>query len=459
MPRKEASENSPHSRNIEFRYAEPKSLVDLGIEVGVDKLNLGQDPFTFFSYVDPETGNQRFFATLHHPFAGEHLSQFLSNVAPNKFGGKEDARDDMLMPTQGAKNSGKGLEGEETHSERLHRIHKEDPQIGEPYQRLLDSLVLPHFLKAFYHESADSVFTTTQNMAFIRSRKDFFTRYFEECGGAFAEVDEEKLNAISYTALYRFSNIDEENSFMHFFKAQPEFDDKKRSVWAYEQFHKLPLSVRGGLLELFLQTLTEQDRMEFALSHMVGYSLNGILVDLETHQIVTGDLKEARIRFIDDETVEVSNINGTRITLKPNDNKGFGHVDWKAISYQFPPDYFINALSALIAWEKNESGDRRFLDQAEVNPILRKLFKYSRWADVKMGQALAAYFSPQVTKDWPPTMTLRGGKYPQEMGAAQMLLWPSIDTRKHPHASQLLNMAGSIIPSIEKYMGNEADKA
>lgn len=450
MPRYEGLQAHP---DAEIHFAEPRTLLDLGFELGVDKLNLGNDPVTSFRRVDPESGGQWFFVAHHHPFAGEHLSQFLSNVAPNKVGDKYDVRDDFIVPQTARKISASNVGGEEEYPQRLDRIHSRDPQIGALYQELTNSPVLPRFRRAFHHSSGDSVFATLRDMAFIRSKEELYGRFFEECDRAFEEVDEDKMEDILYTARYGWAAA---GFFEPFFKTQPEYQNGGDYIG--DQINIQPPDVKSRLLKEFLGGLDQQWRERFALSHNVknSYWNNGVIVDLETKEMVAGSLHDARLRFIDDETVEVSNLHGASALVRPNRDVDFGHVEWKATQYRFPPDYFTDALFPLVAWAKDANGGRRFLSQDEANPIMRKVFQYSRWADVRMGRALAAYFSPQVTKEWPSSMTLKEGQRPQKMAAAQMLIWPSIDSDEHPHASQLLNTPTSIIPSLEEFIEQEA---
>lgn len=433
----------------EIHWTEPKKLGALGINIGVDKLNLANDFETAFRLVDPQTRNQQFFRVHHHPFSGEHLSEFMTQTSPFKrYGSKAGVKGDLRMPIDAKKGRETGrVEADNPFDEmKLDRLHRNDPEIGSSYAEFVDKGVPNRFLKALFHSASDSVFDELRRVAFVRGKESYVDNLFRQCERALQQRDFEQIDDI-LSAAY-FYPYGETGLFRTYFGERQGLTQD-----VYTAFYNLKVDDRIELLTGFLQSLTSDQRLTYALMFY-----DRTLIDLDAGEIIRGGSTGAftKLLFTDGGTIEISNKSGTIGKAGPGAENYFGQIDWRASSYEFSPSYQASAIYPVLAWEKTAEGQRRFLDQREVTQVLHSKFRYSKWGDAKLGVILAAYCSPDVTKNWPALMRLEGGGRNQRMMGAQMLLWPTLDTEKHPHATELLNSEDSIIPKLEKLMEEAA---
>lgn len=445
----ETPEKRPRKLEPKTYYAEPKTFADLGIDIGADKLNLVNDLGTSFRIVNQQTGDQKFFRIHHHPFSGEHLSEFMTQATPFKrYAFKAGIDGDLRMPIDAKR--GREIGKVETNGEldymRLDRLHRNDSEIGASYTKLVDTGVPARFLKALFHSASDSVYEEMRRVAFIRGKNNYIQHLFLQCESALQQGDNARMEEI-FEAAFLFPYRDRALFTRYLNEKKGPSNDIRRVYWS------LGNDEQASLLKEFLSTLNSDQRSAYASSFG-----DRLLIDLDTKKIVNGYSPNGftNLRFVEDEVIEISNRRGTVVKAYPGRETFFGQLDWKTESYEFSPSYLASAIYPIIAWDKSEDGQRRFLDQQEVKEVLHSQFRYSKWGDAKLGTILAAYCSPEVTKRWPPLMTLEGGKRRQRMMGGQMLLWPSLDTDRHPHATQLLNDEESIIPSLERYIEQTA---
>ncbi len=462
----EQVEGRKRKPEIKYFFTGPTQLSDFGIEIGVDKLNLANDMVTAFRSEDPASGSQQFFVVLHRPLAGEPLSQFLRSIAPYGEGNKSGIQADLRMPISAARKISQGQKIDKDEREFddifLHRGHKRDPEITKEYLKLLKTGEYSRILRALYHSSADSVFDGLSHLVFTRSKEDYVQRFLAECEDALEQEDEDReahVSAVvwSYNGLH---NDAYKPPFRQFLLRHSEFQDERGEYGARDKFRDLSIKRRCELIKQFISTLTDEHKRKLTQEKIsyTEYSFK-IRADLETKEFSTQGHMEwglPNLRFIDDQSVEITNRSGASAVVKPSVDKHFGQVDWQIISYQYPPDYHTGALYPVLAWGKNSSGKRRFLEQTECDPTIRTHFGYVKWADVKLGEILAAYLSPRIIEGWPRRMGLKNGKKLQRMMGAQMLVWPKIDSKEHPHVTQLLNDKRAVIPRLEAILETKA---
>ncbi len=461
--RAEQVERQKRKPEIKYFFTEPTQLSNLGIEIGIDKLNLTSDTVAALRSEDPADSSQRFYVFLHRPLAGEPLSQFLRSIAPYSEGNKSGIQADLRMPIRAARKISQGQRIDKDDREYgdipLHRDHKRDPEITKEYLKLLKTGEYSRILRALYHSSADSVFDGLSHLVFTRSKKDYVSRFLAECEDALEQEDEDREAHVS-AVVWNYNELHNDTyilPFRQFLLRQSEFQSEFQ---ARGKFRDLSIKRRCELIKQFINTLTDKQKRKLTQENIsyTEYSFK-IRADLETKEFSThGDMEWGLpdLRFIDDQSVKVTNWNGASAVVKPSVDKHFGQVDWQIVNYQYPPDYHTGALYPVLAWGKNSSGKRRFLEQADCDPVIRTHFGYAKWADVKLGEILAAYLSPRVLEGWSRRMELKNRKHLQHMMGAQMLVWPKIDSKEHPHATQLLNDERAVIPKIEAILETKA---
>lgn len=405
-----------------------------------DPLSLLKEATTVVNIPHLQPGSIITFAFPHRPFAGEHLVQFVNTMTPfHDYPGKGGIVADLHMPVVAKRRIAQGREPDPKNSLdniNLHLNHMSDPRIKEKYDEFV-TYHLRRVLEAFSYNTSDPVFFEAQRVVFIRSRKAFLDGFYSGVNSAFERADLDNVDRISRIAYERYRNG---QSFKAFFMDKSDYKPGGDTAYIPHQFQDLPPERRIELLREFINGLSQENREVFAFDIFHRYLT--CTVDLETRKIKQGDwttifayqnVNPPSIELADSKTVLIRNEAGAQVLITPDQDGDFGTVEGKYTGYQFTPDYYSQAMYAVLAFETMTSGEQRFLPKKEAEPLIRKVWGHSRWGDVKLGEILAAYLLPNVTKQWEKKMQLAAGHINQQMMGAQMFVWPSLDD----HAGQL----------------------
>lgn len=417
-----------------------------------DPLGLLDEPTTVVRIPNPQRNSTITLAYPHRPFAGEHLAQFVNSLAPFPSLGKEGIVMDLRMPivakrklAQGKERNNQSLFDEVS----LHIDHMHDPQIQEAYSEFVDQN-LKRMLQAFSYNASDPVFYEAQRVLFIRDEQTFLDSFYSDVDLSLDRGETDHFNEVPYLALYGYQHG---NVFAAFFKSKPDYTIDEKQGYIPGQFLALPEERRVALLREFIDRFSPEERKAFAFSLFEKFCTT--VIDLKIrhirqgawhHSPYFGKTKPPTIEFVDSGVVSVRNREGARVIIAPYKDIGFGRVGGKCGHYRFTPDYYAGAAYAVVAYETTSSGDRRFLRREEAEPIMRALFHHSRWANVKLGEILAAYLLPDVTEKWTKTMGLLGRKRNQRMMGAQMFVWPSLED----HSRQLFSEGEALFATIDQ---------
>lgn len=410
---------------------------EMEIESPKDNLNLASDKITL-----AVLGNARL-AFSHHPFSGEHTVQLLDSIAPFGSGGRAGILEDLRMPVMARRAIRLGSKNSE--NAYLHRRHLQDPEVGPLYQSFIDQH-LDAWIKNLKNNASWDVFYKLQRVRFVTNIQNYISCLFAEWKEILSEGEE--ASKVFYHTMTALDDYKDGKRFVSFLGTKVNLPNR-------ESFHLLPLEQRRELINTFLEQLTEEEKKEFGIAHVINRE-ELMLVDVNSKQVWHGkySVGSAKLDFVDEECIEIKDDEGTVVGVVPNKDVGRGSFDWKAINYTFSPKYLSTALYPTIAWEKNENGERRFLSQSEVKPYLRQLgFPEAKRGDVNLGEIEALYFSKDVTKDWEKRMPLKplrenDGNFKQRMMGAQMPVW----VRVAHHSAQLLSDDNPFFRKLEERM-------
>lgn len=407
---------------------------EMGIKPENDPLNLASDRVTLAI-----SGNTRL-AFVDHPFSAEHFAQLLGSIAPFGSRGRLGILADLVMPVNAKMDLERGVR--DSVDIRRHKRHLGDPRIGHIYDGFVDQN-LDSWDMALENYASSDVFDQLQRITFIKSLQDFTPQVFQK----WKEMSLEHVEPLSVSALLFYQKG---KRFMSFIRDKIPSEKCER----YERFayYSLPSVEKVKILGGFLEQLTDKEKEEFAIEHVVNREKQ-TLVDLEGKQVFSQKdfADSARIGFVDEDRIKIEDDEGTAVEVVPSGD------NWKVVSYKFSPNYRANSLYPFIAWEIDENGQRQFLRQSEVQSCLeglnlQGLGSKAKRSDVKLGEVEVASFSPEITEKWKKKLPLAllDGRPPddfeQPMMGAQMSVWVSM---LH-HGAQLLSDDNPFFPKLEK---------
>lgn len=433
------------------------SFKEMGIELPIDRLNLAGDRLTL-----AVVGNIRF-AFDHHPFSGEHFAQFLESIAPSKGRGRSGILADLRMPLDAKRElEEQGLET--SFNIRLHSRHLEDSQVGPLYKKFVDQN-LDSWYTALNNDASLGVFEDLKRVTFIKSLQDFAPYVFQEWEESlkksvslFAVQNSAFLLSLTALKFYQEGKPFKEFLFKEFFKDKvslPLKGDSYDRTYYYMQPER-----QKKLLYNFLEQLYNKEREEFVAIHLTNHE-GRVLVDLNSKQVWQGRHSSfATIDLVDDRRIEIKDDDGTAFEVMPSSDIVGGRFGWKVSRYKFSPRYLSTALYPVIAWEKDENGERRFLSQDEANPYLRSLgLTKTKRGDVTLGEVMVTYFSPDTVGHWKREIPLKPpeefkdspqGDFEQPMMGGQMPVWVALGD----HSLQLFSEKNGVISKLEARMAS-----
>ena len=436
------------------RILPPTTLKEIGMEVADDRLGLCDERLEVAEVVEPESGRLLRFAHLQRPFSGEHLIQFLNVVAPHKGQNRIGILSDLGLPWRGKRIAAKisryeAIDDQDRYEVRTHLKHENDPLISSAYEELTKSHLTP-LARALRDRTSDSVFLFLgiENLMFIRDKPKFTSFLLSQINEFLPKRDYSREGMSIYNAALKYQDGD---PFFAFLGERPEF----RRVRGGKPFTRRGTIIRLGgryansreqATQDFFEKLSEEEQAEFALIY--GANMNKVIVDLEDKRVLRSREEWLNFDFVDNTGVILSDGQNTEVCVIPSGDMTAGASGWRIGSYKFPTRYLDHAVYPLIAWDNQ----RRFLNQREVTPFIQRLgFENPRQANVKLGEVLVAYLSPQITCNWKKEIALEGSSYAQRMAAAQVLLWVSLDSDDYPHVRQLLSDENPLFSALEKY--------
>lgn len=401
------------------------TFAELGIEAAKDNLNLASDKITLATFKQSPSATINL-VFHHHPFSGEHTAQLLNSIAPFGRRGRDSILDDLRMPARAKKDAklGKVIKGSEYLS--LHTRHLQDPQVGPFYESFI-AQHLKVWIDCLGSNASLDVFSQLQRVRFIDSVKAFASQFFLEWKEVLPSEKDEKIR-IHRIGITAFIYYQQGRPFVRYLSDKiPVRKGQSERV----TFDTLPLEQRRKHFDLFLEQLSEEEQEKFALADAVGRK-GRVLVDLKSKQVFSQKyyFGSAKVDFVDDRRIKIKDDKGTAVEVVPNKDIGGGCYDWKAVHYEFSSNYLAASRYPVIAWRRDDNGQRCFLSQKEAKPYLRKLgFLEARRGDVKMGEVMVSYFSPHITGEWKqrfPLKPLEEGKideFEQPMMGGQMPIW------------------------------------
>lgn len=398
-----------------------------------------------------------FIALLDQPFAHNQLANLANNVAPFKTAQSETTKynmeADLRMPVAVAEGTSRDPS--------LHYDHLSDPVIGATYQDFTTHHN-ENWLRALNKEF-DYIEFLIENVHFIDSDR-LTARVFKERlqhlsileGSRYPQTDSGASELAHFGRALLLQSSPEK--FIGFLSSHVEAEDIPAGRELDDLYFLLPRARKIALLREYLEQLNESDQREFALNYVVDD--HNILVDLAKGEVrieqVQGYLDDVGVTILSDSTIRITDKFGpleVEVVITTDAYTGDnGENAWeiKRVQSNIVPEQ--NPLYPLIAWQRNTDGTRRFLSQEETMAMLPKELPNSQKGDVFLGRVLAAYFTPEITKNWPTRMFLahRMGVNPegQKMMAAQVAAWTSIDA----HAQQLLSNVTSPIRLLETFL-------
>lgn len=443
----------------EVCHASPTTPKELGIEIERDeRLALNREPFQqMVSFKDPRSGDVVYLASFHHPFSGFHFSQLLNAVAHFKSGPdglKGGILNDFDMPPPGFSTIIQDYP-------RLRRIHEEDPEVGISYKKFVKERLEP-WTANLRNEISDPIFRQLERLRILNDESINFV-FSNLLSSLKEDVSTEPIRKMDILSniFYRLGGGDLHTAFIKFLQEQPEtqkresrkdggFDTLKHGYFPHNNVDDITYLSR--LMPRFLEQLDVPLRRELLVFMGIGRG-DSTIVSVRD-QKAWNKKKDIALSFVDGPRLELSDQNGTSIevSLQQDQALNSSYLDYYVSKYNFPQETLQDALYPIIAWAKNENGERRFISQEELETFKPLIdLDYAQQADVYLGRVLLADFSPDLTDEWKNTIPLEHGRYPQEMMPAQVAVWVSLDSSKYPHAQQLLSHPN--VQKLEAHMG------
>lgn len=431
----------------------PVPLKDLGIRNRRDWLGLNNLEITLARIETPQSQDTIHLGWIDHPFIGQHLVQLVSAVInPAQFADKFGVVDDFQMPAQAASQVLDRRKG----SARLHRIHNEDPYVGAYYQEFIRDHGT-QWLRLCETNKYDATFLALQRISLIELSA-FVSKMFSWLRSELLLNKNPIVYHVAVTA-FRYRGGD---ALLHLLHQRPEFDredDDTTSSLFLERIdsnRNLPTSQETEILVSLLDEMRHEDREGFATNYQVSLYGSPILIDVNRRQIWRKDEPNLRASFANDSTVLFEDATGCEAKVKIS-GKDSGNFSWSVIGYKFPPSLRAEGINGLLAWRKAGSGERRFLSQEEVRPLLGSIgSEFAPNEDVMLGRVLAKYFSEGV--ELPRKMKLHKGGYSQTMMGAQAAVLVSLPVMRGYRnraetgpAAKMLSDENPLFPVLERY--------
>lgn len=381
-----------------------------------------------------------------HPFSGKRLSAMLSSTSPLRQGNDlVGIRADFNLPEHVRNRSATSQQ------QTLHNRHTESPIIGPDFVDFISNHV-PRWMNALRSFTYESAKGTAHSILNIVDR--------DKAASEVLQQKIEKLNLMSTQDKYidtgelaifgRALLMQGDNTFVNYLTKNVELGDTK----ADKYYWNLPAKGKIELLRNYLQKVGKSTRLSFGFNYLLDEK--DILIDW-------GKKKYWKTRSVawpweGYSNVRISFLGPTTGLIKTNDfeipfsvveakNKKDGSTSFYIKSVKLPD--VPESLYGLWAYEKDFQGSRRFLSQQEALQLLPDGFPNKNSLDVYLGRVQMAYFSPQITGNWPDRMPLVPGGPLQYIMGAQTPIWVSVNTENYPHASQLLSNNNPLVGTIE----------
>lgn len=410
------------------RIFPPVPLKDLGIRNTRDWLGLNNSEITLARIENPQSQDTIQLGWIDHPFIGQHLVQLVSAVTnPGRFATKGDVVNDFQMPADAASQVRDRSKG----AARLHRIHNEDPYVGPYYQEFIRDH-WTQWLRVCGTDKYDATFLALQQISLIELSA-FVSKKFSRLRG---ELLLNKTNIVSSVAKTAFRCRGGE-ALLHLLHQRP--------------------SQEAEILVNFLDEMRHEDREGFATDYQMSFFNPQILmIDVSRRQIWRRENPNLQVSFANDSIILFGDASGCEVEVKIS-GKDSGNFSWSVTGYQFPPSLRAEGINGLLAWRKTGSGERQFLSQREVRPLLTSIgSEFVPNGDVMLGRVLAKYFSKGV--ELPRQMRLHKGIYSQTMMGAQAAVLVSLPVmrgyRNRPEigpAAMILSNENPLFPVLERY--------
>lgn len=432
---KELRQSTPREAIVhgkEIHIYPPTTFRNLGIEVPGDQFRLSDESFVMVRYTDPALDVETYIGLLKHPFRGFHLGKILYSISPIAGGEK----DDWKMPDQA--RADKGDVNDPGTLAWLHNIHMTDPYIRAAYTEF-DENHRDEWLRQREDKRGDLELELLYKVAFAKNLRDygmgithdFIARCMEKDPNVFSEIAGATYWTQHHSRDFKLTRVEDiEWSFV------PAKND--------------------------LRQLTEDQMVSLGLGHALGQK-NEIVADLSTRTLhgKPGNHFKDHVLFTNKNQVTISDHSThSWYRVVPGELIGSSHFSTELDDYRLPSHYSTEGIYPLFAWKKDTEGNRHYLSQTEVAPVLSQIsdFKGVK-GDVMLARALAVFFTEPVREGLDRTMELMHGRRVQKMMTGQIPALASLYTvpgyhgqPERPGAARLvLSDQYPLFPALEAY--------